>query len=270
MFRRRRFFDGKLIRSGDEDIRDIAWLTRAGIPMTHDDWNSGFKSLAVFLNGEAIPAPNVRGERVVDDTFLLCFNAHAARRRIRSRRRRLRRGMDSRARHGGTDRQHRSGGQGRRTVHRWKDVRSSSCARRPDSVPVLSTYRLQMRGSGERSGVHVRRRAELNSTTSTTSGSPTYTCHPSSPPAKGSTHGYDVVDPTTVSAAAWRPRRTWPAVDGRACPWNGSDRRHRAQPRGRRRAHPERVVVGRAQARPRVDRTRRTSTSTGDWTREAE
>ena len=45
--------------------------------MTHDDWNSGFKSLVVFLNGDAIPAPNARGERVVDDTFLLCFNAHA-------------------------------------------------------------------------------------------------------------------------------------------------------------------------------------------------
>ena len=32
--------------------------------------------MAVFLNGEAIPAPNERGERVVDDSFLLCFNAH--------------------------------------------------------------------------------------------------------------------------------------------------------------------------------------------------
>ena len=30
----------------------------------------------MFLNGEAIPAPNARGERVVDDSFLLCFNAH--------------------------------------------------------------------------------------------------------------------------------------------------------------------------------------------------
>ena len=69
--------DGKLIRSGDEDIRDIAWLTTAGVPMTPDDWNSGFQSVAVFLNGEAIPAPNSRGERVVDDTFLLCFNAHS-------------------------------------------------------------------------------------------------------------------------------------------------------------------------------------------------
>ena len=31
----------------------------------------------MFLNGEAIPAPNERGERVVDDSFLLCFNAHS-------------------------------------------------------------------------------------------------------------------------------------------------------------------------------------------------
>ena len=30
----------------------------------------------MFLNGDAIPEPNDRGERVVDDSFLLCFNAH--------------------------------------------------------------------------------------------------------------------------------------------------------------------------------------------------
>jgi isoamylase len=30
----------------------------------------------VFLNGEALPEPDARGERVVDDSFLLCFNAH--------------------------------------------------------------------------------------------------------------------------------------------------------------------------------------------------
>ncbi len=77
VFRRRRFFDGKLIRSGDEQIRDIAWLTTAGVPMTSQDWNSGFQCVAVFLNGDAIPAPDARGERVVDDTFLLCFNAHS-------------------------------------------------------------------------------------------------------------------------------------------------------------------------------------------------
>jgi glycogen operon protein len=44
--------------------------------MTAQDWHSGFKSVAVFLNGEAIPEPNERGQRVLDDSFLLCFNAH--------------------------------------------------------------------------------------------------------------------------------------------------------------------------------------------------
>ena len=45
--------------------------------MTPADWDSGFgKSLAVFLNGDAIPEPNYRGERVTGDSFLLCFNAH--------------------------------------------------------------------------------------------------------------------------------------------------------------------------------------------------
>jgi isoamylase len=76
VFRRRRFFEGKPIRTGDQ-ARDIAWLTPAGIEMTPEDWGSGLDMcVAVFLNGEAIPTPNERGERVVDDSFLLCFNAH--------------------------------------------------------------------------------------------------------------------------------------------------------------------------------------------------
>lgn len=76
VFRRRRFFEGRPIRSA-EQTRDIAWLTPAGEEMTEADWDSGFgKSLAVFLNGEGIPEPDARGNRVVDDTFYLCFNAH--------------------------------------------------------------------------------------------------------------------------------------------------------------------------------------------------
>jgi glycogen operon protein len=75
VFRRRRFFEGEPIRSGDE-VRDIAWLTPGGAEMTHEDWGESFhKCVAVFLNGDAISAPNARGERVVDDSFLLCFNA---------------------------------------------------------------------------------------------------------------------------------------------------------------------------------------------------
>jgi isoamylase len=77
VFRRRRFFDGEPIRSGDE-VRDIAWLTPTGQEMTHDDWNKSInKCVSVFLNGESIDAPDARGERVVDDSFLLCFNAHS-------------------------------------------------------------------------------------------------------------------------------------------------------------------------------------------------
>ena len=45
--------------------------------MTHDDWWSGFRGVAVFLNGQAILAPSLRGERVVDDSFLMCFNAQS-------------------------------------------------------------------------------------------------------------------------------------------------------------------------------------------------
>ncbi|GAB3010840.1 glycogen debranching protein GlgX [Mycobacterium bourgelatii] len=76
VFRRRRFLKGKPVRSGAE-THDIAWLTPSGQEMTAQDWDNDFgKSIAVFLNGRALPEPNRRGERVVDDSFLLCFNAH--------------------------------------------------------------------------------------------------------------------------------------------------------------------------------------------------
>ncbi len=76
VFRRRRFFAGRPIRSGDQ-TRDIAWLTPSGQEMNEADWDSGFrKSLAVYLNGEGIGEKDLRGRLVVDDTFILCFNAH--------------------------------------------------------------------------------------------------------------------------------------------------------------------------------------------------
>ena len=43
--------------------------------MTDGDWQVGYaRSLAVFLNGDAIAEPDGRGERVTDDSFLLLFN----------------------------------------------------------------------------------------------------------------------------------------------------------------------------------------------------
>ncbi|RVW05671.1 glycogen debranching protein GlgX [Rhodococcus xishaensis] len=75
VFRRRRFFAGRPIRG--EHRRDIAWLTPSGKEMTTEDWDGGFgRGLVVYLGGDAIPEPDRRGNRVVDDSFLLLFNAH--------------------------------------------------------------------------------------------------------------------------------------------------------------------------------------------------
>ena len=77
-FRRRRFFDGRPVAPGEgEPLADIVWMNPAGAVMNSNDWNSGFgRSIAVFLNGNGIRGMDGRGNRVVDDSFLLLFNAH--------------------------------------------------------------------------------------------------------------------------------------------------------------------------------------------------
>lgn len=78
VFRRRRFFSGKPVgRRGQDGLRDIAWFTPDGTEMTDEDWGANFaKSVTVFLNGHGIPDRDARGQRLLDDSFLLCFNAH--------------------------------------------------------------------------------------------------------------------------------------------------------------------------------------------------
>jgi isoamylase len=78
VFRRRRFFSGKpLGRRGLDRLPDISWFAPDGAEMTDEDWGAGFaKSVAVFLNGHGIPGLDARGQQVVDDSFVLCFNAH--------------------------------------------------------------------------------------------------------------------------------------------------------------------------------------------------
>jgi glycogen operon protein len=45
--------------------------------MAEEQWGEGFaKALGVFLNGEGIDSPDARGERVVDQSFYVLFNAH--------------------------------------------------------------------------------------------------------------------------------------------------------------------------------------------------
>jgi glycogen operon protein len=77
-FRRRRFFDGRPVTRGQgEPLPDIVWMTPSGDTMTDDDWDSDFgRSIAVFLNGRGIRGTDERGQPIVDDSFLLLFNAH--------------------------------------------------------------------------------------------------------------------------------------------------------------------------------------------------
>jgi glycogen operon protein len=44
--------------------------------MTDEDWNTDWaRSIAIFLNGDAITEPDRRGDPVTDGSFLLLFNA---------------------------------------------------------------------------------------------------------------------------------------------------------------------------------------------------
>ena len=75
VFRRRRWLVGE--RVNDSDKPDIGWFTPDGKEMKQKNWQQGFaKSLAVFLNGQAIPSLNQCGEKIVDDSFYILFNAH--------------------------------------------------------------------------------------------------------------------------------------------------------------------------------------------------
>jgi isoamylase len=75
VFRRRRFFRGQ---GPGTEKGDIVWLTPAGEAMTDADWGASYaKSLAAFLNGDAISEPDPRGGKITDASFLLLFNAHS-------------------------------------------------------------------------------------------------------------------------------------------------------------------------------------------------
>jgi glycogen operon protein len=77
VFRRRRFFNGRPVRRQEGmPLPDVQWFTFDARPMTEEDWGTDFgRSVALFVNGEGIRERSPRGERHVDDSFLLCFNA---------------------------------------------------------------------------------------------------------------------------------------------------------------------------------------------------
>jgi glycogen operon protein len=74
VFRRRNFFQGRKIRGSE--LEDIQWLRPDGGEMTDADWGQqSVRSFGMLLGGDAMMEWDDEGERVLDDTFLLLFNA---------------------------------------------------------------------------------------------------------------------------------------------------------------------------------------------------
>ncbi|MDZ8024032.1 MAG: glycogen debranching protein GlgX [Nostoc sp. DedQUE01] len=75
VFRRRKWFQGRPIHGFG--ISDIGWFNADGTEMTEKQWLISYaKVMGIFLNGEGIVTPGSRGERIIDESFLLFFNAH--------------------------------------------------------------------------------------------------------------------------------------------------------------------------------------------------
>jgi glycogen operon protein len=74
VFKRRRWFQGHPIHGSG--VKDIAWYRPDGVEMADTHWaEQSVQSVAVFLNGDAIPSRGPRGEAITDDSFFLLFHA---------------------------------------------------------------------------------------------------------------------------------------------------------------------------------------------------
>ena len=75
VFRRRRFFQGQAIKGAA--VKDILWLSPEATEMTEEEWENSFaKTVGMLLYGEGIEELDFRGDRILDDTFLVLMNAH--------------------------------------------------------------------------------------------------------------------------------------------------------------------------------------------------
>jgi isoamylase len=76
IFRRRGFFQGREIAGAG--VKDLTWLTPAGLEMTQEEWQQSFfaRCLGLFLAGDAIDEHDERGRPIRDDNFILLLNSH--------------------------------------------------------------------------------------------------------------------------------------------------------------------------------------------------
>ncbi|MBD3314467.1 MAG: glycogen debranching protein GlgX, partial [Chitinivibrionales bacterium] len=73
-FRRKRFLQGAKIPGAN--VKDVMWFRSDGSSMREEDWEEPqLRSIAVFLAGQGIGEMDPKGRAVVDDSFLILFNA---------------------------------------------------------------------------------------------------------------------------------------------------------------------------------------------------
>ena len=159
--------------------------------MTKSDWESGERTVGMFLNGEEIASPDEKGQRILDESFLLLFNAHHEDVTFTLPNRRFGERWALVLAH------HRPGrraerGRGRRARgHRRRRALAGPAA--AAMTGFRATYRLQLGG-----GFGFAAARELVPYLADLGVSHLY-LPPSFQARPGSMHGYDVVDPTSIS-----------------------------------------------------------------------
>lgn len=74
---RRRFFTGREPGDPDDKIPQVEWMDHTGSIMDMEDWsNTHAFSVMIYLNGSDIPEADWYGNQMVDNSFILIFNAH--------------------------------------------------------------------------------------------------------------------------------------------------------------------------------------------------
>jgi glycogen operon protein len=75
VLRRSHFFQGRSIRGST--VKDLSWFRPDGKEMIEEDWNNAEnRCFGLSLSGDAVDEVDSRGNKIIDDTFLILLNAH--------------------------------------------------------------------------------------------------------------------------------------------------------------------------------------------------
>jgi glycogen operon protein len=75
VLRQRAFFEGHPVEGGD-GCKDLAWFHPAGRELAAEDWfDTGLRSIGMYLDGRGLRHRSPRGETIVDDSFLLLLHS---------------------------------------------------------------------------------------------------------------------------------------------------------------------------------------------------